>query len=39
MELSQQEGEELLKNWPNQREHHAMQELLHEQDGQSMLMN
>jgi hypothetical protein len=39
MVLSQQGVVELLRNYPTQHERREMQELLHEQGVQSMLMN
>ncbi len=38
-ELNQLDAVELLRNYPNQHEHHVMQELLREQGDQSKLMN
>ena len=39
MELDPQDVVVLLRNYPNQHEHHVMQELLRELNVQSKLMN
>ena len=39
MELNLLDVVMLLRNYPNQHEHHVIQELLREQDDQSKLMN